>query len=98
MIDPKLIDTGEMPIVKVEVVAVPDNVTATEGSEALELIVRVAVSVPATVGANITERVALAPEARVYGKVNPRTLKPVPLTLSEEIVRLEAPVLERVSP
>ena len=98
MIDPKLIDAGERLIVEVEVVAVPDNVTATEGSEALELIVRVAASVPATVGANITERVALAPDASVYGKVNPLTLKPVPLTLSEEIVRPEPPVLETVSP
>jgi hypothetical protein len=98
VIDPKLIDAGEIPIVEVEVVAVPVSVTATEGSDALELIMRVAVSVPATVGANFTDRVALAPAASAYGKVSPLTLKPVPLTLSEEIVRLEPPVLETVSP
>lgn len=65
VIDPKLIDTGEIPIVDVELVAVAESVTATEGSDALELIVRIAVSDPATVGANITDKVALAPAASV---------------------------------
>jgi hypothetical protein len=58
-------DTGEIPIVEVEVVAVAESVTATEGSDALEFIVRVAVSVPTTVGANVTDRLALAPAASV---------------------------------
>ena len=58
-------DTGEIPIVEVEVVAVAESVTATEGSDALEFIVRVAVSVPATVGANVTHRLALVPAASV---------------------------------
>lgn len=65
MIDPKLIDTGEIPTVEVEVVAVPESVTAAEGSDALEVIMRVALSVPAAVGANVTDRVALAPAASV---------------------------------
>ena len=50
---------------RVEVVAVPESVTAMDGSEALELMLRVAVSVPATVGANFTNKLALAPAASV---------------------------------
>jgi len=58
-------DTGEIAIVEVAVVAVAESAIATEGSDAFEFIVRVAVSVPATVGANVTDRLALAPAASV---------------------------------
>jgi len=44
---------------------VPDRVTATEGSDAFELRLRVPVAVPAAVGANTTDKLALAPEASV---------------------------------
>ena len=62
---PKLIETGVSASVPVAVVAVPDRATATEGSDASELRARVAEAVPATVGANTTDKLALAPAARV---------------------------------
>jgi hypothetical protein len=44
---------------------VPDRATANDGSDAFELSVRVPVAVPATMGANTTDKLALAPAARV---------------------------------
>lgn len=74
----------------------PERATETEVSDALELSTRVAFADPATVGEKVTERLALLPAANVYGKESPLTLKPVPLMLAAEIVRLEAPVFDRV--
>ena len=62
---PKLIETGVSASVPVAVVAVPDRATATEGLDASELRARVAEAVPATFGANTTDKLALAPAARV---------------------------------
>jgi hypothetical protein len=62
---PKLIETGVSASVPVAVVALPDRATATEGLDASELRVRVAEAVPATVGAKTTDKLALAPAARV---------------------------------
>ena len=50
-----------MPLV---VVAVPLRATATDGSDAFEVIARLAVSVPDLVGENVTDRVALEPAGR----------------------------------
>jgi len=57
-------DPGVTPSV-FEVVAAPERETATEGSDAFELMVRVALSVPATVGTNFTDKFALPPAGRV---------------------------------
>src|SRR6201988_772753 len=62
---PKLMDPGVTPRVAVEVVAVPEREMATEESDAFELMVRVALSVPAAVGANFTDKLALFPAANV---------------------------------
>jgi hypothetical protein len=62
---PKLIDAGVTPSVLVEVIAVPERETATEGLDPFELMVRVAPSVPATVGENFTDKFALLPAATV---------------------------------
>ena len=62
---PKLIETGVSASVPVAVVALPDRATATDGLDASELRVRVAEAVPATVGAKTTDKLALAPAARV---------------------------------
>ena len=94
---PKLIDPGVTPSVPVEVVAVPERETATLGSDAFELRVRVALSVPAAVGANFTDKFALLPAPKTYGKDNPLTLKLVLLTAAAEMVRLDPPEFERVS-
>ena len=61
---PKLIETGVSASVPA-VVAVPDRATGTEGLDASELRVRVAAAAPVTVGANTTDKLALAPAARV---------------------------------
>ena len=53
--------TLSMPLV---VVAVPLRATATDGSDAFEVIARLAVSVPDLVGENVTDRVALEPAGR----------------------------------
>jgi len=65
VMEPKLMDPGVTPKVPGEVVAVPEREMATEESDALELKVRVALSVPAVVGANCTDKFALLPAAIV---------------------------------
>ena len=80
-----------------EVTPLPLNDTFTVGLEALEMIDNVEANVPAVDGANVTVRFALAPGDRVYGKVMPPVLKPVPVTLTEEMLRVDPPLLESVS-
>jgi len=79
------------------VTPVPLNETFTVGSDAFELIAKVEVNVPAAVGANPTDKFTLAPAVRVYGNAMPLTLKPEPLTLAVEIVRLDPPVFESIT-
>ncbi len=50
-------------------------------------------SLPTAGGVNATFRRALCPGERVNGHVSPLTAKPVPLTLTAEMLRLEVPVL-----
>ena len=63
---PKLMDPGVTPRVPLEVVVpLPVRETPTEGSDALELRERVALSVPVVEGAKVTDRLALPPAGRV---------------------------------
>ena len=94
---PKFMEPGVTPNVPLVEVAEPLRATATDGSDAFEVIARLAVSVPEVVGENCTVRFALEPAAKEYGRVSPLTVKPGPVTLAAEMVRLWAPVLERVS-
>jgi len=83
--------------VPVDVVALPVRDTPTDGSDALELSESVALAVPVVDGVNVTERLVLPPAAKVYGKISPLTLKPVPLTVALEMVRLDPPELDKLS-
>jgi len=89
-------EPGVTPNVPLDVVPLPVRGTATEGSDALELRERVALAVPVVDGANVTERLVLAPAAKLYGNVRPLTLKPVPLTVALEMVRLDPPELDKL--
>src|SRR5215472_13118577 len=92
----KFMEPGVTPSVPLVVVAVPLSETATDGSAAFDAIERLAVSVPELVGENFTVRLALEPAAKEYGRVSPLAVKPLPVTVAAEIVRLWAPVFERV--
>jgi hypothetical protein len=63
----------------------------------LELRESAALTGPVVDGVKVTERLVLLPAAKVYGKVRPLTLKPVPLTVAPEIVRLDPPELDTLS-
>lgn len=93
---PKLMEPGVTPSVPLAVVPLPVRETVTEGSDALEVSVSAAVLVPEVAGEKVTERFALAPEDKLYGRDNPLTLYPLPATFVAEIVRLAVPVFETV--
>ena len=78
-------------------VAVPESETVKLGFEALLVMVRLPVGVPAVVGANTTLNDLLAPAARVKGNVRPVTLNPFPVAVACEIVTLDPPLLVTVS-
>lgn len=61
---PKVMEPGVTLSIPVEVVAVPLRETATEGSDAFDVITTLAVSVPELFGENVTEKFALVPAAR----------------------------------
>ncbi len=94
---PKFIAPGVTPSVPVVVVALPLKATATDESVAFDPMARLAVSVPEVVGEKVTDRFALTPGAREKGSVGPATVKLLPVTLADEIVRLDPPVFETVS-
>lgn len=85
-----------MVTVPVVVVALPARDTETEGSDAFEVRASVAVLVPPVVGAKVTERLALTPAGRIYGKDNPLAVKPLPVMVTPEIVRFDPPELDTV--
>jgi len=59
---PKLMEPGvTLSAPPLELVAVPLRETATDGSDAFDVIIRFAESVPELVGENVTERFALVP-------------------------------------
>jgi hypothetical protein len=78
-------------------VPVPDRGIVSVGLEAFEVIVTLPLALVAVCGVNVTVKLALCPAVRVTGAVIPVRLKPVPLTPTCEIVRLEPPVLVTVS-
>jgi len=84
----KFMEPGVTPSVPLIVVAVPLSETATDGSAAFDAIERLAVSVPELIGEKFTARLALEPAAKEYGRVSPLTVKPGPVTLAAEMVRL----------
>ena len=61
---PKLMEPGVIPNVPLVELAEPLSATAMDGSDAFELIARLAVSVPALVGEKVTVRFALEPAAK----------------------------------
>ncbi len=94
---PKLNEPGVTPSVPVVLLAEPLRATVTEGSAAVDAMARLAVSVPELVGEKVTARFVLAPAASEYGSAGPLTANPLPVTLADEIVRLDPPVFETVS-
>ena len=62
---PKLTEEGFIPRVPTEVVPVPVSETATDGSEASELSMRVPLLVPLLAGANVTDMLTLLPALRL---------------------------------
>jgi hypothetical protein len=64
------------------VTAVPDNGIVRVGFEALDVMVKLPLALPADCGANVTVKVALCPAVSVTGAVIPLRLKPVPLIVT----------------
>ena len=75
---PKLRDVGSAPSVP-GATPVPDRGMVRVGFEALEVIVRFPLALPADDGANETLKVALCPAVRVTGVVIPLKLNPDPV-------------------
>lgn len=63
---------------------------------ALLVIEMLPVSLPPTVGAKRTVKVALCPAVRVLGVIKPLILNPVPVAVACEIARLAVPLLVKV--
>ncbi len=76
---PKLRLVGLAPSVP-GVTPVPDRGIVRLGFEALDVIVRLPLALPAADGANDTVKVALCPALNVTGAVIPLKLNPAPLT------------------
>ena len=62
---PKFIEDGLTARLPAEVVPLPVSETATDGSEASELSMRVALLVPLLAGANVTDKLTLLPALRL---------------------------------
>ena len=93
---PKLVLVGLA--VTRRVIPVPESDTVVGGiQELLVVIETLPVTLPVAVGAKMALKVVLWPAARVSGKESPLMLKPVPVTLSCVIFKLESPVLVRVT-
>jgi hypothetical protein len=91
---PKLNVEGEADNTVV-VVPVPERAMFTV--VALEVMAMLPLALPALLGAKITEKVVLAPAARVLGRERLLRVKPVPLNVALEIVTLPVPVLLSVA-
>src|SRR5208282_950736 len=80
------------------VTPVPESGMLKLGLEPLEVMLTLPLAAPLVVGANSTVNDVLCPAAKVKGKdASPLKLNPLPLAAAAEIVRLEPPVLVRVS-
>jgi hypothetical protein len=93
---PKLRLVGLAPSVP-GVTPVPDSGMVSVGFEALDVIVRLPLALPADDGVNETLKVALCPAVSVTGVVIPLKLNPEPLIPTDEIVTVVPPVLVTVS-
>ena len=93
---PKLRLAGFDPTVP-GVTPVADNGMVRVGFDAVDMIVRLPLALPADCGVNVTVKVVLCPAVSVTGAVIPDKLSPVPVTPTWEIVTLEAPVFVKVS-
>jgi hypothetical protein len=67
------------------------------GFEPLEVMLTLPLAAPLVVGEKSTVNDVLWPAVRVTGGASPLELNPVPLAVAAEIVRLDPPVLVRVS-
>lgn len=76
---------------------VPDKGIVRVGFVAVEVTVTSPLALPAAVGANSTEKVAVPPPGSTTGAVMPLKLNPVPLIATFEIVMVVLPVLVTVS-
>ena len=76
---------------------VPERGILRLGLDPLEVMVTLPLAAPAVVGANFTENDVLWPAVKVTGRVRPLRLNPVPVALAAEMVRVDPPVLVRVS-
>jgi hypothetical protein len=65
--------------------------------ESLDVMLTLPLAAPLAVGLKSTVKDVLWPAFNVAGKVSPLKLNPVPLTVAVEIVRLDPPVLFKVS-
>jgi len=79
------------------VIPVPERGMLRLGFDPLEVMLTLPLAAPAVVGANFTENEVLCPAVKVTGRVSPLKLKPVPLALAAEIVRVDPPELVSVS-
>ena len=79
------------------VMPVPVSGTFSAGFEALDVMAKLPVTLPLTVGENSTLRLRLWPAVSVVGKLKPLALNPEPVVLAAEIVMLAPPELVRVS-
>jgi hypothetical protein len=93
---PKLRLVGFAPSVP-GVTPLPDKGMVRVGFEALDVIVRLPLALPADEGVNETLKVALCPAVSVTGVVIPVKLNPEALTATEEIVTVVPPVFVTVS-
>jgi hypothetical protein len=66
-------------------------------SDPLEVMVTLPLAAPMAVGENNTVKEVLWPAPNVKGRLKPLTLKPLPLALAAEIVKLVPPELVSVS-
>lgn len=76
---------------------VPASATVRFGLDPLEVIDKLALTVPATDGVNFRVKLVLWPALRVSGRVSPVKLNPEPAVDACEMVRLDPPELVSVS-
>jgi hypothetical protein len=77
---------------------VPERVIVAGEFVALLAIVTLPVMLPAAVGENVTFKIAVCPGVRIRPAEMPLAVKPGPVRLTLEMVTLELPVLESVTP
>jgi hypothetical protein len=76
---------------------VPDSAISAVLLDPLKVSETCPLTGPAAVGPNFTPNVVSCPGAKVSGRLNPVTLKPAPVTVACEIVRLAPPEFCKVS-